>query len=128
MVSVGWAVFNAVEGSVTLPNFNEYNACGEVRRSNNAERQQRYRDKIKAEKEAELRNVTRNVTNNDREEKNREEKKDKDPQPPRGMGKILILILSNCLNGYRWKYGASGENFALSWVNQLKPNERRWQQ
>ena len=87
MVSVGWAVFNAVEGSVTLPNFNEYNACGEVRRSNNAERQQRYRDKIKAEKEAELRNVTRNVTNNDREEKNREEKKDKDPQPPRGDGK-----------------------------------------
>ncbi|MGQ8703076.1 DnaT-like ssDNA-binding domain-containing protein [Serratia marcescens] len=88
MVSVGWAVFNAVEGSVTLPNFNEYNACGEVRRSNNAERQQRYRDKIKAEKEAELRNVTRNVTNNDREEKNREEKKDiKDPPlPPKGNG------------------------------------------
>ncbi|MEL5224404.1 hypothetical protein [Serratia nevei] len=89
MVSVGWAVFNAVEGSVTLPNFNEYNACGEVRRSNNAERQQRYRDKVKAEKEARLRNVTDNVTHNDREEKNREEKKDRKdpPTPPRGDGK-----------------------------------------
>ncbi|HFK4650129.1 TPA: hypothetical protein ACG0MY_003116 [Serratia marcescens] len=108
MVSVGWAVFNAVEGSVTLPNFNEYNACGEVRRSNNAERQQRYRDKIKAEKEAGLRNVTGNVTNNDREEKNREEKKDRKdpPNPPRGDGKIFdfnSLVLPEWLQAETWR-------------------------
>lgn len=88
MVSVGWAEFNAEEGTVTLPNFSEYNACGEERRTANAERQQRHRDKIKAEKEAALRNVTSNVINNAREEKKREEKINiKDPpKSPKGNG------------------------------------------
>lgn len=129
MVSVGWAVFNAVEGSVTLPNFNEYNACGEVRRSNNAERQQRYRDKVKAEKEARLRNVTDNVTHNDREEKNREEKKDrKDPPTPERDGKNFdfnSLKLPEWLQAEIWRQW--GE-FCIELGKPIKPNVRRWRQ
>jgi len=72
MEAVGWAIFDEKRGGVLLPNFDEYNTCAEDRsREKNRERQKRYREKRKPA--AELRNVTRNVTCNDREEKRREE-------------------------------------------------------
>ncbi len=83
MVFVGWAVFDREKFTVTLPNFNEYNTCGKDRATEkNAERQRRYREK-QAQIRHEERNVTNDVTRNDREEKRREEKKNP-PKPPKG--------------------------------------------
>jgi uncharacterized phage protein (TIGR02220 family) len=86
MASVGWAVYDADQQTVTLPNFNEYNTCGGVRGVGAAERQRRYREKKKAEIVAKsddsvdvTRDVTRDVTSDGREEKRREEKKKKKP-------------------------------------------------
>ena len=68
MESVGWAISDPSESTVTLPNFEEYNTCG---KSRGAERQKRYRDRQKAQKS----DVTRDVTPLHREEKRREESK-----------------------------------------------------
>ncbi|THJ32392.1 hypothetical protein E8K88_11870 [Lampropedia aestuarii] len=80
MASAGWAVFDAEEGTVTMPNFLENNAPAKNNaRSSSAERQARYREKKKA-KSSEVtpaddvtQGVTRDVTSNAREEKRREE-------------------------------------------------------
>lgn len=73
MESVGWAEYDPDEDCVILPNFNEYNTCGRDRtKKNNAERQRRYRQKKKAESNGDS-DVTKDVTNNGREEKRREE-------------------------------------------------------
>lgn len=68
MASVGWAL--ETEKGVVFPNFYEDNNVDP--NAKNAQRQQRYRDKKKAE-ESNKRNVTRNVTRNDRVEKSRVE-------------------------------------------------------
>lgn len=76
MEFVGWAIFDAENGCVILPNFNEYNTCGKDRAAeNNAERQRRFREKKRdvTSTSNEKNNVTNNVTSNDREEKRREE-------------------------------------------------------
>lgn len=76
MESVGWLVYDENENTITLPNFDEYNTCGnERKKSSNAERQKRYRERKKKEEveSGENSNVTRYVTRNDREEKRREE-------------------------------------------------------
>lgn len=84
MAAVGWAVEDVEAGTVTLPNFSEYNTCGKDRAAEkNAERQRRFREKRKVE-QAEKSNVTDDVTNNDREEKRREEEKSVVRASPRG--------------------------------------------
>lgn len=78
MEFVGWAIFDAENGSVILPNFSEYNTCGKDRSAEkNAERQRKFREKQRSVTETSngKSNVTNNVTNNDREEKRREEGK-----------------------------------------------------
>lgn len=92
MAAVGWAVEDGDAGTVTLPNFSEYNTCGKDRAAEkNAERQRRFREKRKAEQAAKS-NVMNDVTNNDREEKRREEKKTSSssgkPDEPRGFEKF----------------------------------------
>lgn len=80
MALVGWAVEDEDAGTVTLPNFTEYNTCGKDRAAEkNAERQRRFREKKKV-----VGNVTDNVTCNDREEKRREEVKEPPLTPPAG--------------------------------------------
>ena len=80
MMHVGWLEYDKDNMSVKFPNFEEYNTCGKERaRSLNAERQRRHRQKKKNEQGKNnvmrngLRNVTDNVTRNDREEKRRED-------------------------------------------------------
>ena len=74
MELVGWAIYDERSCTVTLPNFNEYNTCGNERKpQTNAERQKKYRENKIANS-----NVNRNasvVTSNDiREDKIREDK------------------------------------------------------
>jgi len=72
MESVGWAVYDHEEGTVTLPNFSEYNTCGKNR---SAERQRRYRERKKHGSDVTrdvTDGVTRDVTSDDREEKRRD--------------------------------------------------------
>lgn len=80
MAAVEWAIYDEENHTVTLPNFTEYNAPAKHgARSTNAERQARYREKVKRESNAARnasRNATSNVTSNDREEKRREESKE----------------------------------------------------
>jgi len=57
MAAVGWAIFDAENRCVILPNFCENNVPECKRASTNAERQRRYRERQKAN-----RNVTHNVT------------------------------------------------------------------
>lgn len=57
MAAVGWAIFDAENRCVILPNFCENNVPASQRGSTNAERQRRYRERKKAN-----RNVTHNVT------------------------------------------------------------------
>jgi len=59
MAAVGWAIFDAENRCVILPDFCENNVPASQRASTNAERQRRYRERQKAN-----RNVTRNVTHN----------------------------------------------------------------
>lgn len=80
MAAAGWAVFDAEEGTVTMPNFLENNAPAKNNaRSTSAERQARYREKKKSKSSQVTPNgdatqgVTRDVTSNAREEKRREE-------------------------------------------------------
>lgn len=72
--TVGWAIHDAENDCVTLPNFNEYNTSGDERLASAAERQRRYREKKKAESNASG-DVTRDVTGDG--EKRREEKRSK---------------------------------------------------
>lgn len=78
--AAGWAEFDQA-GGLNLPNFSEHNtSAGE--RSGGAERQKRYRERLKTAPESD---VTRDVTVTDREEKRREEKKEqKPPVVPKG--------------------------------------------
>lgn len=78
MAAVGWAVYDEQENAVTLPNFSEYNRCAKARSTSSAaERQRRYRERKKAEREAprteatgDMRDVTRDVTVTQRREDN----------------------------------------------------------
>lgn len=78
MESVGWASYDPENDCVILPNFNEYNVSGDERRKSGAERQRRYREK-KSRNGNVTRDVTGDVTSNEREEKIREDLKDKTP-------------------------------------------------
>ena len=87
MASVGWAVFDAEDCSVTLPNFNEYNTCGQSRgpsAKTGAERQKEYRDRLKLRNGDVTRDVTNDVTSDHREEKSREEVIPPNPPSPDG--------------------------------------------
>ena len=94
--AAGWAEFGDVSG-LTLPNFSEHNTSAD-KRSSGADRQKRYRDRIKTDgdEKPQKRNVTRNVTVTPREEKRREEKKDKEK-----------LDLPEWLDGHAWSEFAS---------------------
>lgn len=84
MQSVGWAKYEAEFGSVTLPNFNEYNTSGQQRTAtakSAAERQREYRERKKSQQSDVTRDVTNDVTSNRREEKRREEE---NPLTPKG--------------------------------------------
>lgn len=80
MAAAEWAIYNEKKGTVTLPNFLEYNAPAKHGgRSSAAERQARYREKIKLERDAQRNascDVTGDITRNGREEKRREENKE----------------------------------------------------
>ena len=80
MAAVEWAIYDEKNGTVTLPNFTEYNAPAKHGgRSTGAKRQAKYRDKIKAESDASRYaspSVTGDVTGDVREEKRREENKE----------------------------------------------------
>jgi len=80
--AAGWAEFDAKNGGLTMPNFEEHNTSATERTSSAAERQKRYRERQKAAREGQDSDVTRDVTVTPREEKRREEKKEDTPQPP----------------------------------------------
>lgn len=86
MQEAGWAIYDEDARTVELPNFLENNApAKDNARSTAAERQARYREKLRAARAADgessssgdvTRDVTVSVTSNAREEKRREEKKE----------------------------------------------------
>jgi hypothetical protein len=72
--AIGWVEYDKERRGVSLPNFNEYNTSGNERSASAktaAQRQKEYRDRNKSLQNSD---VTRDVTSNRREEKNREEK------------------------------------------------------
>jgi hypothetical protein len=71
--AAGWAEFDAKNGGVRMPNFDEHNTGARERSSAGAERQKRYRERKKAEANS---HVTRDVTVTEREEKRREDIKE----------------------------------------------------
>lgn len=74
--TVGWAIHDAENNCVILPNFNEYNTSGDMRSASaktNAQRQKEFRERQKQQKSNVTSNVTNNVTSNRREEKRRED-------------------------------------------------------
>lgn len=82
MVSVGWAIHDAEQQTVILPNFNEYNTSGSERSATaktGAERQKEYRDRVKLQESVTKSDVTGDVTSNRREEKRREDKDSTSP-------------------------------------------------
>lgn len=94
MASVGWAIYDEKNKSVTFPNFLENNVpAKDNARSTNAERQARYREKQRLLHEKSngdsngngdvTRNVTVSVISNAREEKRREDIKEP-PISPKG--------------------------------------------
>jgi hypothetical protein len=78
MEQAGWLVVDEEAGTVTLPNFLEYNSPSKGgARSPEAARQLKYRQKLKQKRDGNddvTRDVTRDVTVTPREEKRREEK------------------------------------------------------
>jgi hypothetical protein len=95
MATVGWAEYDAEEGTVILPNFTEYNTSGRERSGaakTAAQRQKEYRERkrnadVMPEGDAES-DVTSDVTRNRREEKRREE--NKTPLTPRDRGAVNV--------------------------------------
>lgn len=82
MASVGWAVLDVEEQTVTFPNFLEYNApakSGE-RGKSAAERQRRYRERQKLKEQESVTDVAQPLRNSN-VEKRREEKNNKPPPP-----------------------------------------------
>jgi hypothetical protein len=74
--SVGWAIYDELGNTVTLPNFNEYNTSGSVRSANGktgAQRQKEYRERRKLRESNVNSDVTSDITSDRREEKRREE-------------------------------------------------------
>jgi hypothetical protein len=71
LIAVGWAVFDRSNWAIKFPNFTEHNTSATARSTSGAERQKRYRERLKSAKE---RDVTSDVTVTEREEKRREEK------------------------------------------------------
>jgi len=69
---VGWAKFDDSIGGVVLPAFREHNVSADERKSSGAERQKRYRERLK--QRTQNRDVTSDVTLPEREEKRREDK------------------------------------------------------
>lgn len=98
MEDVGWLVADAEAGTVTLPNFNEYNTSGDTRSAGaktNAQRQKEYRDRQKQSPDGNESNVTRDVTSNRREEKSREEKKEQKQMPPTASAPAALELVSD---------------------------------
>lgn len=84
--TVGWAIYDAENNCVILPNFNEYNTSGDMRSATaktNAQRQKEFRERKKLQESNVTSNVTNNVTRNHREEKRRE---DLNPERERAGG------------------------------------------
>jgi hypothetical protein len=98
--SVGWAIYDEENSTVTLPNFNEYNTSGKDRVSGGAERQRRYRERKSSKSDA-LCDVTRYVTSDEREEKRREEKKEQ-KQPPDKPVAVAKVDLPSWIDGDAW--------------------------
>ena len=74
MAAVQWAIYDPQNNTVTLPNFTEYNAPAKHgARSTGAQRQARYRAKLKLNSDASP-GVTGDVTGDDKEEKRRVKK------------------------------------------------------
>lgn len=101
MVSVGWAIFDDEEFTVTLPNFNEYNTSGKERGASsktNAERQREYRKRKKQDENRNeivtTNNVTSDVTRNHREEKRREDKEYTESAPDSLQAKEVLEHLN----------------------------------
>lgn len=100
MQSVGWAVFDAGNMTVTFPNFLEYNAPAKERKSGSAERMRRYRDRKRNASDVTC-DVTESATNRatgcatsdvekrrEELEKNREEQEKNPPKSPKGENAI----------------------------------------
>lgn len=105
--SIEWVQYDEIRKGLTLPNFNEYNSSASERSANAksaAERQKEYRDR---KKEAEKRDVTRDVTvtrnSNRREEKRREEKINTNTSlPPKGAEATPPFVLPDWINAQHW--------------------------
>lgn len=96
MAAVEWAIYDPANQTVTLPNFTEYNAPAKHgARSTGAQRQARYRAKLKSNSDASP-GVTGDVTGDDREEKRREKKQQPsatiptEPKPPKAKRKAAL--------------------------------------
>lgn len=83
--AVRWATFDAKKGGVKLPDFNDHNTSVDERKSAGAERQKRYRDRLKQRPSSgdKTSDVTRDVTSRERLDKRREESNT--PKPPTGV-------------------------------------------
>jgi hypothetical protein len=68
--AAGWATFDRENGGMHMPNFEEHNTSAKERTSAGAERQRRYRERLK---QAQAGDITGDVTVTEREEKRREE-------------------------------------------------------
>lgn len=100
MAAVEWAIYDPEHQTVTLPNFTEYNAPAKHgARSTGAQRQARYRAKLKLNSDASP-GVTGDVTGDGREEKRREKKQqptdtgstptEANPKPPKAKRKAAL--------------------------------------
>lgn len=87
MAEVGWARESDDPKGVALPNFAEFNSPADTR---GADRQRRFRERKALQ--AVTRNVTGDVTRNDREEKRREEDKQQKQLPPRARESPVVPV------------------------------------
>jgi len=86
LAEVGWATFDDKKGGVVLPAFTEHNVSADERKTSGAERQKRYRERLK--QRTPNSDVTRDVTLPEREEKRRE---DKPQTPPLGFERFWTV-------------------------------------
>jgi hypothetical protein len=131
--AAGWVVFDRKSGGLSMPNFEEHNTSSSERSNAGAERQKRYRERKKQQAEnpsvdTVTRDVTRDVTLQEREEKRREEsgapvtrKKNKTPIPANfGISESVIDWakangyghLQSHLDCFRLKCAAHGYQYA----------------
>lgn len=136
MESVGWAIPDHDSGTITFPNFLEYNAPAKNGgRSSAADRQKRYRERKKQEElksrnsgakrdgnSDATNNVTRDVTSVTREEKRREEKKEKNPPlSPQGGDSEFPPEFEQAWDAYPKRSGGNPKKSALkAWKARIK--------